>query len=230
MFNEEIYIQRRKQLKEQLKSGVVLFLGNEESPMNYPDNTYHFRQDSSFLYYWGLDEPGLAAVIDIDEDTEKVYGYDFTVDDIVWMGPQATIAQKAQQIGAGGSGSLEDLDSKMKDVVGKKGIVHYLPQYRADNLLKIERLAGIHNSKVNEKASVDFIKAVVAQRSIKSADEVEQIEDALKISYEMNRIAMRISKPGIYESEVYGVVEGVVLSVGSNVSFPIILEQRFTIS
>ncbi len=222
MFSAETYIQRRKKLKEQLQSGLVLFLGNEESPMNYPDNGYPFRQDSSFLYYWGLDVPGLAAILDIDGDKETVFGYDFTVDDIVWMGPQDTMADKAEMVGVPNSGSLEDIEAVMKAAVSNKAHIHFLPQYRADNLIKVEKLTGIHNTEVNEKASVELIKAVVAQRSIKSEDEIMEIEKALSISYEMNRIAMRMSKPGIYESEVYGVIEGIVLSVGSYVAFPVI--------
>lgn len=222
MFKAETYIQRRNKLKEQVKSGVILFLGNEESPMNYPSNAYTFRQDSSFLYFWGLDFPGLAAVIDIDENSEILFGYDFTVDDIIWMGPQKTIAEKAEQVGVHQSEPLEMLEEKIKDAVGKGRRVHYLPQYRAENVIKIEKMSGIHNSRVNDDASKELIRAVVSQRSIKSDEEIEQIEMALDISYEMNTLAMKMTKVGMYEREVYGAVEGLVLSTGGYVAFPVI--------
>jgi len=222
MFNKDVYIERRKRLKEDLKSGLILFLGNEESPMNYADNIYPFRQDSSFLYFWGLDSPGLAGVIDIDENEEIVYGYDFTVDDIVWMGPQETLAEKAKKTGALYSEPLEKLDKKLKEAVQKGRKIHYLPQYRADNILKIEHLLGIESSRVNDLASMELTKVVISQRSIKSAEEVEEIEKALDISYEMNAKAMEMTKPGIYEREVSGIVEGLVLSKGSRIAFPII--------
>jgi len=222
MFNKDVYIERRKRLKEDLKSGLILFLGNEESPMNYADNIYPFRQDSSFLYFWGLDSPGLAGVIDIDENEEIVYGYDFTVDDIVWMEPQETLAEKAKKTGALYSEPLEKLDKKLKEAVQKGRKIHYLPQYRADNILKIEHLLGIESSRVNDLASMELTKVVISQRSIKSAEEVEEIEKALDISYEMNAKAMEMTRPGIYEREVSGIVEGLVLSKGSRIAFPII--------
>lgn len=222
MFKAETYIQKRQRLKEQIKSGVILFLGNEESPMNYTDNPYHFRQDSSFLYFWGLDSPGLAAVIDVEQDEETLFGYDFTVDDIVWMGPQKTIAERAQQVGVNRSAPLEKLDAKIREVFQQGRRIHYLPQYRPGNVVKMEILTGIHNSLVNDYASKELIRAVVSQRSIKSNEEIEQIEAALDISYEMNKIAMKMSRPGIYEREVYGAIEGIVLSSGGHVSFPVI--------
>lgn len=226
MFESKIYIERRKRLKKQIQSGLILFLGNEESPMNYPANQYHFRQDSSFLYFWGLDYPGLAAVIDIDQDKEIILGYDFTVDDIIWMGPQKTIAEKAQQVGVRQSEPLEKLDAMIKQAFQQGRKVHYLPQYRAENILKIEQLTGIHNTWVNEYASKELIKAVISQRSIKSDEEIEQIEAALEISYQTNKMAMKMSKPGIYEKEVAGAIEGLVLSWGSQVSFPIIFSTH----
>jgi Xaa-Pro aminopeptidase len=222
MFNAEIYVQRRKALKERMKSGVLFFPGNEESPMNYPDNPYAFRQDSTFLYYWGLDLPGLAAIIDIDEDKEIIFGYDFTVDDIVWMGPQETMAEQAKKVGVSTAKPLEALEDIIKAVLKKNRTLQFLPQYRAENIIKITRMTGIPNNLVNESASIDLIKAVVAQRSVKTDEEVAEIEAALDISYEMNRTAMKLSKPGITEMEVYGQVEGIVLSKGSHISFPVI--------
>jgi Xaa-Pro aminopeptidase len=222
MFSKEIYMQRRKLLKERFQSGVLLFPGNSESPMNYPANAFPFRQDSTFLYYWGLDFPGLVAVIDIDEDEEIIFGYDFTVDDIIWMGPQETVRERANRVGVDLSKPLEAMDERIGQAVKLGRKVLFLPQYRSDNTLLVERLAGIPHSQVNDSASEEFIKAVVSQRSVKSAEEIQQIETALDISYKMNETAMKMSRPGIYEKEVAGAVEGIVLSSGSYISFPVI--------
>jgi len=222
MFEKSVYIQRRKLLQNQIGKGIVLFLGNDESPMNYPANTYPFRQDSSFLYFWGLDFPGLAAVIDIDQDEDIVFGHDCTLDDIIWMGPQEILSAKARKVGVRFSEPLEKLEPKLKKAVCQKRAIHFLPQYRSDNMLKIERLTGIPSSTVNTMASKALIKAVVAQRSVKSDEEIMQIEETLTISYEMNRLAMKISRPGLHEWEVAGEVEGRVLSSGSAVPFPVI--------
>jgi Xaa-Pro aminopeptidase len=226
MFDKKIYIRRREQLKKQIRSGIILFLGNEESPMNYPANTFNFRQDSSFLYFFGLDFPGLAAVIDIDNNLEIIFGYDFTVDDIVWMGPQEKLIEKAQKVGVAKAEPTEKLNEKIKDAMKQGRRVHFLPQYRHDNVIKIENLTGIHNSLVKDYASIDLIKAVVAQRSIKSEEEIKQIEMALDISYEMYMMAMKITKPGMVEHEISGMVEGLLMSKGSFISFPVIFTIR----
>ncbi len=222
MFDTTTYLDRRKKLKKQVQSGIVLFLGNDESTMNYMANTYHYRQDSSFLYYWGLDFPGFAALIDLDEGSEIIFGNDFTVDDIIWMGPQATIAGNAVMVGVNHTESIDKLAQRTSEALQNGRRVHYLPQYRHDNLLKMERITGIHNTLVNSYASKEFIKAVIAQRSIKSDFEIEQIEAALEISYDINLMAMQDSKPGIYEKEIAGRIEGYIISKGSIPSFPII--------
>ena len=222
MFKPTTYIERRNRLKEQLKSGVVIFPGNEESPMNYPANIFPYRQDSSFLYFFGLDFPGLIAVIDIDNDEEIIYGYDYTVDDIVWMGPQETLAEKAKKVGVNKTEPTENLKDKIKDILRNGRKVHYLPQYRHDNVIQIEKLTGTHNSLVNDFSSKELINAVVEQRSYKTNEEVVEIEKALAISYEMYRLAMKNTKVGMYEKEIAGAIEGLVLSKGSYISFPVI--------
>ncbi len=222
MFEKDIYIARRNRLKKQVEKGIVLFIGNGESPMNYSANTFPFRQDSSFLYFWGIDLPGFAALIDIDNGEEIVFGNDFDVDDIVWMGPQKRVAELAQEVGVSRSEPMDKLKEIAKASIENGRKIHYLPQYRADNIIALEELTGIPNAQINVNASTDLIRAVVEQRSIKSTDEIIEIEKALTISYQMNKIAMKLSKPGIYEREVYGAIEGVVLSSGSYVSFPVI--------
>jgi len=226
MFSPDIYVERRNRLKEQIQSGLILFLGNEESPMNYPDNQYSFRQDSSFLYYFGLDFPSLAAIIDIDRDKEVIFGDDLTVDDIIWMGPQPALSERAQKVGVHETARIDKLQVVLEKAVQQGSEIHFLPQYRAENVLKIERLLGTHPTVVQEHVSESLIRAVVAQRSLKSKEEIEQIEAALDVSYEMQTMAMKMSRPGVLEIEVVGAMEGVVISRGCRIAFPTIFSIR----
>lgn len=222
MFKTDVYVNRRKKLSKKFKSGVLLFLGNEESPMNYPGNPFHYRQDSSFLYYWGLDEPGIAALIDVDEGKEIIFGYDFTVDDVVWMGPQPTLKARARKSGVKTALPLQDMEEYLAGTISKGRKIHYLPQYRSENMIKIQNLLGIQPQVVNNYASVKFIKSVVAQRSIKSAEEVKEIEMAVDVAYDMHTYAMKHTRPGIYERDISGAIEGIALSGGNGTSFPVI--------
>ncbi len=222
MFTADVYIERRGRLKEQIQSGLILFLGNEESPMNYPDNQYPFRQDSSFLYFFGLDCSSLAAIIDVDRDKEIIFGDDLTVDDIIWTGPQPLLSERCQQVGISKTAGLDKLQSTLEQAVQQGRDIHFLPQYRARNTLKIAELLDISPIRVQEHVSETLIRAVVAQRSIKSEQEISEIENALDISYEMQTAAMKMSKPGIYERQIAGAMEGIVLSLGGRLSFPTI--------
>ena len=222
MFSADVYIERRKRLRNDIQTGLILFLGNEESPMNYADNQYPFRQDSSFLYFFGLDCPGLAAVIDVDQGTECMFGDDLTVDDIVWTGPQPTLKEKCRKNGISETAGLDMLPDILNKAVKQGRKIHFLPQYRAENVLKIQQLLEIHPSAIAGHVSEPLIRAVVAQRSIKSEKEVEQIEAALDISYEMQTLAMKMAKPGMYERQVASAMKAVVLSHGSVLSFPTI--------
>jgi len=222
MFHTDVYIERRRRLVEQINSGLVLLMGNNESPMNYPDNQYHFRQDSSFLYYFGLDHPGLAAVIDIDEDKVCVFGDDLTVDDIVWTGPLPTVAQRCEAIGVTETAPLHELHDVLGKAAKQGRPVRFLPQYRPDNVLAIRRLLGICPTEIASRVSVTLVKAVVAQRSIKSPEEIEQIESAVNLTGAMHTLAMRTARPGMYEREIAGAMEGLVLSQGGRLAFPTI--------
>jgi Xaa-Pro aminopeptidase len=222
MFSADVYIERRKRLRTDVGAGVILLPGNEESPMNFADNQYPFRQDSSFLYFFGLDCPGLTAVIDVDQGTECMFGDDLTVDDIVWTGPQPTLKEKCRKTGISETAGKDKLSDVLKKAVKQGREIHFLPQYRAENILKIQQLLGIHSSAIAAHVSELLIRAIVAQRSIKSRKEVEQIEAALDISYEMQTLAMKMSKPGVYERQVASAMEAVVLSHGSALSFPTI--------
>ncbi len=222
MFNADIYTRRRARLQEQVKHGLLLFLGHAEAPMNYADNTYHFRQDSSFLYYWGLDDPDLAAILDVDAGTHTIYGDDFTIDDIVWRGPQPTIAERAARAGVGRVTPRGELAQVLADAVKGGRRVHFLPQFRADNALWLERLIGIRADAVNQHASVFLIKAVIAQRAYKAPEEIREIELALDVTHDMHVLAMKTARPGGYEREVAGAMAGLVESRGAQLAYPTI--------
>jgi Xaa-Pro aminopeptidase len=227
MFPASTYIERRRRLKEDLKSGVLLFLGNEQSPMNYPDNEYAFRQDSSFLYFWGIDLPGLAAIIDIDQNREIVFARDLTIEDIIWSGPQTTLKEHCPAAGVEDNLSLDQLEATLQQAVQKGRNIHFLPQYRPENLIKIQHWLGLDVVVVNQHTSPAFIKAVVRQRSIKTAEEIQQIETALDVTYDMQTLAMKMSKPGMYENETVGAMVGHAYSKVSNgLAYPIIFTTQ----
>jgi Xaa-Pro aminopeptidase len=226
MFNSKTYIQRRAELKKKIKNGIILFLGNNEAPMNYTDNTYHFRQDSTFLYYFGLDRAELAAVIDVDENKEIIFGDDFTIDMIVWMGPQPTIKEEASKCGVKITKPWSELDTICNNAIKQGRKIHFVPQYRYDNILKMHQLLGIGPKRVNDYSSMTLIKSIAEQRYIKSKEEISEIEKALDIAYEMHTAAMRFTKPGMYEREVAGFVEGIALSMGSGLAFPPIFSRN----
>ncbi len=219
MFSAETYIERRNRLKKQIDSGLILLLGNEESSINYPDIHYPFRQDSSFLYFFGLDSAGLAAVIDIDADSVTAFGNDLTVDEIVWTGTQPTINQKAAAVGVTKTAPLAELEKIIQKAVKQNKIIHYLPPYRAEHLITLEKITGIPHTKVSQNASLELIKAVVAQREKKTPQEIEQIKTAVDISCRMQTEAMKNAKPGKYEREIAALMEQIALSAGGRLAF-----------
>ncbi len=223
MFDASIYKKRRIELAKKVGYGLVLILGNDESPMDYPGNNYPFIQDCSFLYYAGCDLPGLALIIDLDENEEFLIGNDFTVDDEIWMGPQPSIKEKGLQSGIDKTFDSSYLEYKIKEAISKRRKVHYLPASNYQKLIKLENLFEIHNSKVNKRASVDLIKAVVEQRSIKESFEIEEIEKALDISYEMYSVLMKEATPGVKEQTLVSKVESIISEHKSYISFPTIL-------
>ena len=225
-FNRQTYQNRRAALKSKMKEGVVLLLGNVDVPMNYRANTYHFRQDSSFLYFFGIDQQGLAAVIDLESGTETLFGDDVTIDDIIWMGPQPLLKETAETVGVSNTASSAQLAEVLKQAMDAGRKVHFLPPYRAENKFRLEQLVGIHPGEQPSKASVELIKAVVAIRSIKEEQEVAEIEKAIETAWLMHTTAMKMAQPGVYEYEIAGAVEGVALAAGGTLSFPLILSNR----
>lgn len=226
MFDANVYRARRRELVKALRGGVVLLPGNMASPMNYADNTYPFRQDSTFLYYVGIDRPGLFAVIDIDENQTTIFGREPTVDDIIWTGPQSRLGKLGELCGAEHAcevSGLADVFSKARD---QKRSVHYLPPYRAETSRKLEDLLGLKSEQTSAEYSEELICAVAAQRSVKDARELEEIEAALKVTHEMFRAAMQSVRAGKFEREVAGLVEGIAISGGGRLAYPCILTKH----
>ena len=225
MFAKEIYTARRQELKKRVGSGRLLFLGNDHAPMNYADNTYSFRQDSTFLYFFGLDADGLAAVIDIDDDREIIFGNDPTIDDIVWMGTQPPLAEKAAQVGVSETMPLSRLEGFLKGQrvnVSTSQQVHYLPPYRGEHQVKLQELLGIPPAAQAQGASIPFIRAVVDMRNHKTAEEIAEIDRAVDVSVAMHVAMMRMVRPGIHEAEVRAAVTAIAQQGGGDISFPVI--------
>ena len=223
MFNRDVYIRRRAALRGKMKNGLALFTGNTEAPMNYPANTYHFRQDSDFLYFFGIDLPGLAGLIDFDSGEDILFGNDFDMDDIVWMGPQPTVRELASGCGIIKTVPLAKLEEMIAGAISKKREIHFLPPYRGETKMFLGSVLKENPCKMKTRASADLIHAVVSLRSVKEKIEIQEIEKAVDIAYEMHVTAMKMCKPGVMEQEIFGTVEGIALSKGAGTSFPTIL-------
>ena len=225
MFKKEVYIDRRNRLRKELGSGVALFMGNGEAAFNYPANTYPFRQDSHFLYFFGLDHPGFAGVMDFDSGEDLLFGNDFDIEDIIWMGVQPKVASMAEEVGISNTGTLDALQqfiSKTKKA-GRK--VHFLPPYRGSTMIEMADLLGVAAGEVRSGASTELIKAVVKLKEIKDQYEIDEIEKAVDIAYLMHTTSMKMAQPGVREQEIVGVIEGISMALGGPVSFPVILSM-----
>lgn len=220
MFSEATYVRRRAALRERVGSGLILFVGHEDSPMNYTANTYHFRQDSSFLYFFGLDSPGLAAVIDADDGREIIFGNDIDIEDIIWMGDMPALEKRARRVGVQQTAGRAAFAAEVGKAVAAGRRAHFLPPYRPEISVEIGVLIGVPPAEVKAKASVELVAAVVAQRLIKSAPELAEIENALGVTAEMYRAAMSLCRPGRHEREIAGAMEGIALSLGCRQAFP----------
>lgn len=227
MFSKETYISRRTRLRELVDSGIIILFGNNESPCNYPANGYYpFRQDSSFLYFFGQNRDGLVGVIDVDNSTETLIGNDIDIEDIVWYGAVDSIKDMAEQVGVGNTAPMSELRNICDKAVSQNRKIHFLPPYRHDTMIVISDLLGIHPYKQKEAASLELINAVVKLRSVKEQQEIEEIERACEIGYEMHTLAMRLTKPGITEKFIGGQMTGIAQSLGAMTSFSTIFTQH----
>lgn len=223
MFKPETYTSRRNALRKEVKSGIILLPGNTEAAYNYPANPYSFRQDSNFSYFFGLDMPDLVGVMDIDNGVDYIFGNDVDIDDIIWMGPQPSISKLAESAGVKNTAPSGQLAEFIANVIKKQKPVHFTPVYRGETVLLISHLLGINPMRIKEYSSMELIKGIVKLRSVKSEEEVAEIEKAVDIAYLMFTTGMKMAKAGVKEQEIVGAMEGISIAHGRPVSFPIIL-------
>jgi len=226
MFDATLYTKRRAQLRRDMGKGVVLLPGNVDAAFNYPANQYHFRQDSTFLYFFGLDHAGLAGVVDLDSGEDWIFGNDVDMDDIIWMGVLPSIKELAAQVGVTHTEPYSELERLIGKALAQGRQVHFLPPYRGETSLELERLLKIPAAGLKAGSSLSLIKAVVAQRSVKDQYEIAEIEKAVDTAYLMHTTAMKMAKPGVWEQEIAGTIEGIALAHGGPVSFPVILSMN----
>ena len=224
MFAKEVYVRRRatllRKMQEAGAKGLILFVGNAEAPAQYKDNCYKWRQDSSWLYFMGLDEPLMAAVLDIDAGTETLFADDVDIDDIIWMWPQPSVRSKADAVGVAQTQPYGALEATVAKALAAGRTLHFLPPSRYYNTLKLQQLVP------GRKPSEALIKAVISLRLVKEDIEIEAIDAACALGYEMHSVARDAIVPGIIEQDIVGKMEGVALAKGWGVSFPTILTQH----
>lgn len=223
MFSKEIYQKRRKRLKEIINDGLVLLPGNDLVAMNYSDNHFHFRQDSSFLYYFGLDHPAMVGMMDIENDNDFIFGKDPTMEDIIWSGDQPTLEELGNSVGANNTKEITDLKSVIEKAQHHNRRIHFLPVYQGDQKIKLADWLGIAVHEVEPRVSVELIKAIVSQRSVKSDEEIIELDKAVDITADMHLTAMKLAAEGKTEMELTGAIHSVAVSGGGELSFPIIL-------
>lgn len=226
MFEPHIYVNRRARLKQLAGSGIVLLPGNVDAAFNYPANQYHFRQDSTFLYYFGLDHAGLAGVIDLDSGEDQIFGNDVDMDDIIWMGNLPSISELAAKVGVSKTAPYAELENVVNQALAQGRNVHFTPPYRGETQLELERLTKIPAAALKGKASIKLIQAIVEQRSVKEDVEITEIEKAVDTAYLMHTTAMKMAQPGTWEQAIAGTIEGIALAHGGPVSFPVILSMN----
>ncbi len=224
MFPSQTYLERRARLRAQMQGqkGLLLFLGNEDSPMNYGDNCFHFRQDSSFLYFLGVDQPGWAGLLDLDAGTTTLFAEDLSLDAIVWMGPQPTVAERASRAGILDTAPAARLEEILAQAKAQGRPIHFLPPYRPENRLRLLDLLGIPPAAQASRASLAFLQAVIALRVHKGPEEVLEIEKAVGTSLEMHLAAMRMARPGLKESDIAARVSEIAQAAGGQIAFPVI--------
>ncbi len=226
MFAKNVYSERRKKLVSSLSTGIVFFPGNGNAPMNYTSNVYPWRQDSNFLYFFGLDYTNMAAIIDLDSGTEHLFGNDVNIDDIIWMGPQISTAEKAALCGVENYHPYHEIKELISLAVKSGRKIHFTPPYRAENKILLSTLTGLPVENIKNNASVELIKAIVALRSVKDELEIGEIEKAINTGWNMHTTAMRMAKQGIVEQEIAAAVESIALAAGGMLSFPAIISIR----
>ncbi|MBP3331711.1 MAG: aminopeptidase P N-terminal domain-containing protein [Tidjanibacter sp.] len=226
MLRKESYIRRRQTLRDKIKEGIIILPGNNEAPKNYFDNAYNFRQDSTFLYFFGLNMAGLTAIIDVDAEKDMLFGNDFTVDDIIWMGPQPSLKELGAQVGVEETAPACKAAEVIEEAIRKGRRIHFLNPYRSDTALQLSRWTGIHPDMMIKHFSTDLNIAIAEMREVKDEEEIAELENAFEIGYQMHTRAMKATKPGVTEREIAGLIKGTAESFGDGVSFHSIVSQH----
>ena len=243
MFSKEIYINRRAELLRRMsgQGGIAIFPGNADAPANYRGNDYKFRQESTFLYFWGIDQPFYAAVLDLDTGGETIFADDVDIDDIVWMGPQPSVRSIAESVGVGErsgaaagevSAPYAGFADYVKKAVAQGRKVHFLPQSRYYNCLLLSSLLNIDAEELNRRlpaskvASEPLARAVIGMRLVKQECEIEEIDKSCDLGIRMHTAAREGCVPGVLEQSIVGRMDGITLSEGWGVSFTTILSQN----
>ena len=225
LFPTPTYVQRRAQLCRLLGSGIALFPANDYVGRNYRGNTYSFRQDSSFLYYAGLQEPHVALLVDADLGKSTLYGEDRTLEDMVWEGPHPSLAERAARIGADSYRPLSALAADLA-AYAKRQTIHYLPPYRPGVAQELQTYLQIDGAALNAGTSLALTRAVIAQRSSKSDEEIADLERAVTTSGRMHTAVMRAARPGMTEAELAGIAHGIAVQGGGDIAYGIILTTQ----
>ncbi|NOR85970.1 MAG: M24 family metallopeptidase [Bacteroidales bacterium] len=224
LFNKETYQNRREKLRADIKDGLLLFIGNQEASYNYPANVYHFRQDSNFLYFFGLNISNIVGIMDVDNNKDYVFGNDVDIEDIIWMGPQPSMKDLAAKVAVENTADMASLDTFIADAIKAGRKIHFVPTYRGEQKLQLSNLLGINACKITNYVSEELIKGIVKLREIKEDVEIAEMEKATDTAYDMHVTSMRMAaKAGRVEREIAGTIEGISLAQGGPVSFPIIL-------
>lgn len=225
MFSKEFYAGHREALKKLMSKGLAFFVANDEASMNYPDNTYHYRQDSNFSYFFGLNHPDLVGVIDFETGEEILFGQEVTIDDVIWCGPLQSLQEQGDMIGIKDCRDINRFPEYIRAAVEKGRQIHITPTYRGDMTIKIANYMDICTCEVGKYVSQQLIEAIVSLREIKSQIEIEEMEYAANTAYYMHTTAMKMCKPGVIEQEISGTIEGIAIARGGVVSFPNIVSM-----
>lgn len=224
MFEASIYKNRRKALADRVKKGIIILFANNDAPMNYPDNTYYYRQDSSFNYFYGHKLPGLVGVIDLENNKDLLFGNDFTMDDIIWMGTQPTISELGERIGINETYQKTELKGYLKKF--KKEEIHFLPSYRGDQILDLVDLLDISIKEAKENTSHTLVMSIIELRNTKQAEEIKEMDAVCDTGVLMHETVMKNCKVGVSEQYLAGLAQGITHSYGNGVSFSVILSQH----
>jgi Xaa-Pro aminopeptidase len=226
LFEKEIYKNRRNQLKSKINSGIGIFPGNNEVAYNYPGNTFHFRQDSTFSYFFGLNEPEFVGIIDFETGDEFLFGNDIDMEDIIWMGFLPSVKERGMLVGITETKNLKELAGYVTQAQAKGRKIHYLTTYRNDIMEFLCKLLNKKAEEIKDEISLSLTREVIALREIKRPEEIQEIERMIDVAYDMHTTAMKMAQPGVNEKTIAGIIEGIALSGGHGVSFPVILSMN----